>query len=65
MMEALLRAINKILIEKDDDINMLKWENECLKKKVALLEADIEKYKENEAKEAKDGQTERAKYPNT
>lgn len=64
-MEALLRAINKILIEKDDDINMLKWENERLKAEIKDLKKDIEKYKENEAKEAKDGQTERAEYPNT
>ena len=50
-MEALLRAINKILIEKDDDIDMLKWENERLKAEVKELKKDIEKYKENEAKE--------------
>ena len=49
-MEALLRAINKILIEKDEDISLLKWENESLKKEIKALKMDIEKYKENEAK---------------
>lgn len=51
-MEALLRAINKILIKKDDEISMLKWQNERLKAEVQALKIDIERYKENEAKEA-------------
>ena len=50
-MEALLRAINAILIDKDNDISILKWENERLKAEIKDLKKDIEKYKENEAKE--------------
>ena len=49
-MEALFRAISKILAEKEDDITMLKWENERLRAEIKELKNDIEKYKENEAK---------------
>ena len=54
-MEALFKAINVILEEKDDRISILKWEKERAERKVAELEKeiaelknDIEKYKENE-----------------
>lgn len=47
-MEALMKAINDILKEKDTTISNLKWEIEYLKIKVKELENDIEKYKENE-----------------
>ena len=54
-MEALLKAINEIIEEKDRAISFLKWEKEDLKKenaelkeKVNALEADVEMYQENE-----------------
>ena len=50
-----MKAINEILKNKDDYIDMLKWEKERaireiaeLKKEIAELKNDIEKYKENE-----------------
>ena len=47
-MEALFKAINDILKEKDESISLLKWENGRLKEENAELKQDIEKYKENE-----------------
>ena len=47
-METLLKEINKLIEAKNDEIDILRWENERLKKDVADLKADIEKYKENE-----------------
>ena len=54
-MEALMKAINDILKEKDTRISLLKWEKERLEKEVAELKKenaelkiDIEKYEENE-----------------
>lgn len=41
-MEALLKAINDILVSKNTDISILKWENEQLKKEVAELKKTIE-----------------------
>ena len=55
IMEALFKAINDILKEKDESISLLKWENGRLKEENAELKQenaelkqDIEKYKENE-----------------
>ena len=61
-MEALMKAINDILEDKDTRITLLKWEKERAEKEVAELKKeieelrheiaglyiDIEKYKENE-----------------
>lgn len=47
-MEALMRAIDKILNDKNTEIDILRWENERLRKENAELKNDIEKYKENE-----------------
>ena len=47
-MEALWKEISKLLEKKNEDISLLKWENERLKKEIAELKVDIEKYKENE-----------------
>lgn len=54
-MEALMKAINDILEDKDTRITFLKWEKERaerenaeLKKEIEELKVDIEKYKENE-----------------
>lgn len=47
-METFIRAINDILVSKDNEIHILKWEKEMLEKENARLKADIEKYKENE-----------------
>ena len=47
-METLLKAINDILESKNTDISLLKWENERLKKEIAELKVDIEKYKAKE-----------------
>ena len=47
-MEALMKAINDILESKDTTISLQKWEIERLKKEIAELKNDIEKYKENE-----------------
>ena len=47
-MEALFRAIDEILVAKNSEIHILKWEKEILENKIAKLEEDIEKYKENE-----------------
>lgn len=54
-MEAVLKAINDALAEKDSTISIQKWEierlkkeNAELKKENAELKVDIEKYKENE-----------------
>lgn len=47
-METLMRAIDKILKDKNTEIDLLRWENERLKEKNKELEIDIEKYKENE-----------------
>lgn len=48
-MEALMKAINDVLKEKDTSITLLKFENERLREEIAELKNDIEKYKENEA----------------
>jgi hypothetical protein len=48
-MEALMKALDEILADRDSRISMLKWENERLRKENADLKNDIEKYKENEA----------------
>ncbi len=48
-MEALMKAINDVLKEKDTSITLLKFENERLREENAELKNDIEKYKENEA----------------
>lgn len=54
-MEAILKAINDVLVSKDTDITLKKWEIERLQKEVAELKKenaelkiDIEKCKENE-----------------
>lgn len=54
-MEAVMKAINDVLVEKDTNISLLKWENERLKNENAelkkeneALKLDVEKYKENE-----------------
>lgn len=47
-MEALMKAINDIILSKDSTIAIQKWEIESLKKEIAELKNDIEKYKENE-----------------
>lgn len=47
-METLIKEINGILENKNKEINILKWENEMLKKENAELKQDVEKYKENE-----------------
>ena len=47
-METLIREINGILENKNKEINILKWENEMLRKENAELKQDVEKYKENE-----------------
>ena len=47
-MEALFREINDILKSKNAKIAILEWENEKLRKEIAELKNDIEKYKENE-----------------
>lgn len=49
-METLMKEINALLEDKNTTITLLQWENEKLKKEVADLKNDIEKYKENEAK---------------
>ena len=49
-METLLKEINKLLEAKNLDIYILERDNERLKKEIAELKVDIEKYKENEAK---------------
>lgn len=47
-MEALMKAINDIIKEKDATITLQKWEIDRLKKENEELKNDIEKYKENE-----------------
>ena len=47
-MEALLKALNEILENKNTTISLLKWKVESLEKENAELKNDIEKYKENE-----------------
>lgn len=47
-METLLKEINKLLESKNETIDILRWENERLKKENEDLKCDIEKYKENE-----------------
>ena len=47
-METLIREINSILKKKNEEIELLKWENELLARKNKELEQDIEKYRENE-----------------
>ena len=47
-MEALFREINDILKSKNAKITLLEWENAKLRKEIAELKNDIEKYEENE-----------------
>ena len=47
-METLLKEINELLARKNDQIEVLKWELELLKRENTELKNDIEKYKENE-----------------
>ena len=54
-MEALMKAIDEIIKDRDTRITLLKWEKDRLEKEVAELKKenaelkiDIEKYKENE-----------------
>ena len=54
-MEALMKAINEIIENRDTRITLIKWEKDRLEKEVAELKkenaelkSDIEKYKENE-----------------
>ena len=47
-MEALMKAINDIIREKDSTISLQKWKIDNLEKEIAELKNDIEKYKENE-----------------
>lgn len=47
-MEELLKAINGVLVEKETSITLLRFENDRLKREIAELKNDIEKYKENE-----------------
>ena len=47
-MEALMKAINDILAEKDRKISILEWENEKLKKENEELKNDVQMYQENE-----------------
>ena len=54
-MENLMRAIDKILQDKNREIDLLIWEKESLekmvmelKKEISELYIDIEKYRENE-----------------
>jgi FtsZ-binding cell division protein ZapB len=49
-METLMKEINALLEDKNTTISLLQWEVEKLKKEIADLKNDIEKYKENEAK---------------
>lgn len=47
-MEELMKAINDVLKEKETSITLLRFENDRLKREIAELKNDIEKYKENE-----------------
>jgi peptidoglycan hydrolase CwlO-like protein len=54
-MEALMKAINEIIEDRDTRITLIKWEKERLekevkelKKEIEELKGNIEKYKENE-----------------
>ncbi len=47
-METLWKEISKLFEAKNTQIDVLRWENEKLKKENAELKNDIEKYKENE-----------------
>lgn len=49
-METLMKEINALLEDKNTTIALLRWEVEKFKKENADLKNDIEKYKENEAK---------------
>lgn len=49
-MKTLLQELDNILVDKNGRIAILEWENEKLKKEIAELKNDIEKYKENEAR---------------
>lgn len=51
-METLMKEINNILEKKNLDIFLLESANERLKKEIAELKNDIEKYKENEVNRA-------------
>ena len=47
-METLLKEIDKLLESKNETITVLEWQVDLLKKEIAELKNDIEKYKENE-----------------
>ena len=47
-MENLMRAIDKILKDKNTEIDLLRWENDRLREEIKGLKNDIEKYRENE-----------------
>ena len=47
-METLLKEINNVLISKNTELELLRWENERLKRENAELKQDIEKHKQNE-----------------
>ena len=47
-MEEVMKAINEVLKEKETSITLLRFENDRLKREIAELKNDIEKYKENE-----------------
>lgn len=49
-MKTLFQELDNILVDKNGRIAILEWENEKLKKEIAELKNDIEKYKENEAR---------------
>ena len=51
-METLMRAIDKILKDKNTELDLLRWENERLRGEIKELKNDIEKYEENEVNRA-------------
>ena len=48
MMETLFKEIDEVLMKKNEQITVLKWELDLLKRENEELKEDIEKYKENE-----------------
>ena len=47
-METLLKEINELIARKNEEIAVLRWENDLLTRQNTELKNDIEKYKENE-----------------